>query len=158
VEIPTGFLGTRADALLDLVIVSLVIVIPVLVFSWRQVRQQHYSLHKRIQIALLVVLTIAVGAFEANMRNRGGIFAATTASPYAGTAKLNFWIYFHSVCAIVTTILWFGLLAVSLLKFSKPPQPNSFSRTHRMVGRCGMILMVVTGLTSLPVYIYGFAL
>lgn len=155
--LPAGFLGTRADVLLDLVIVSLVIVVPVLIFSWLKVRQQQYSLHKSIQLMLLIVLAIAVGAFEANMRMLGGIFAATSASSYAGTDTLNFWIWFHTILAIATTVVWLALAIVSTRRFPKPPVPNAFSGAHRLWGRLGMILMALTGLTSLPVYIYGFA-
>lgn len=155
--LPAGFLGTRADVLLDLVIVSLVVVVPVLVFSWLKVRQHEYALHKGIQLTLLIVLAVAVGAFEANMRMLGGIFAATSASSYAGTGILNFWIWFHTALAIATTLVWIVLAIASTRRFPKPPAPNAFSGTHRLWGRLGMILMTLTGLTSLPVYIYGFA-
>jgi putative membrane protein len=154
---PAGFLGTRADLLLDLVIVSLVVVVPLLLVSWSKARQRQYSAHKTFQITLLAVLTVAVGAFEANMSSLGGIFAATSASQYAGTTLLNGWIWFHTACAILTTLLWFGLLIASLRRFPKPPAPNGFSSTHRVLGRIGMIMMALTGLTSIPVYVYGFA-
>jgi putative membrane protein len=88
--LPRGFLGTRADILLDLVIVSLVVAIPVLAFSWIKGRQGRYALHKRLPLTLLAVLAVAVGAFEANMRSLGGIFAATRASAWSGTPALDF--------------------------------------------------------------------
>lgn len=157
-NLPAGFLGTRADVLLDLVILSLVVVVPVLGYSWWQVRRHAYTLHKRLQLTLLVVLALAVGAFEANMRALGGIFAATRASRYAGTATLDFWIWFHTALAIATTIVWLALAVVSLRRFPVPPEPNAFSARHRFWGRLGMVLMGLTGLTSLPVYVYGFAL
>ena len=157
-QLPPGFLGTRADVLLDLVIVSLVVVVPVLIYSWLKVRQKHYALHKGVQLTLLIVLAVAVGAFEANMRMLGGIFTATSASSYAGTGTLNFWIWFHTALAISTTLVWLVLAVVSTRRFPKPPQPNDFSSTHRFWGRLGMIIMALTGLTSIPVYIYGFAL
>jgi hypothetical protein len=157
-SLPAGFLGTRADVLLDLVIVSLVVVVPVLVFSWVKVREGRYALHKGVQLTLLVVLAAAVGAFEANMRMLGGIFVATRASAWSGTATLNFWIWFHTLLAISTTIVWLALATLSVRRFPKPPAPNSFSARHRFWGRTGMLLMALTGLTSLPVYIYGFAL
>ncbi len=157
-KLPPGFLGTRADLLLDLVIVSLVVVVPVLFYSWRQARRGQYSTHKRVQLTLLIVLAVAVGAFEANMRMLGGIFTATQTSSYAGTGTLNFWIYFHTLLAISTTLLWLALAALSVRRFPKPPQPNEFGPTHRFWGRGAMLLMAATGLTSLPVYVYGFAL
>jgi uncharacterized membrane protein YozB (DUF420 family) len=155
--LPRGFLGTRADILLDLVIVSLVVVVPVLLYSWVQVRRKNYRVHKVVQLTLLIVLGVAVGAFEANMRMLGGIFEATRASSYSGTATLNFWIYFHTLLAITTTLVWLVLAIVSVRRFPKPPQPNEFGPMHRRWGRIGMVIMGLTGLTSLPVYIYGFA-
>ncbi|MDW8260873.1 MAG: DUF420 domain-containing protein [Gammaproteobacteria bacterium] len=137
--------------------VSFVIIVPILAFSWLQARRGAYRLHKRVQITLLIVLGSAVGLFEYHLRTLGGIFAATAASAYAGTTTLNFWIWFHTVCAIATTVLWLTLALVSLRRFPKPPAPNDFSRRHRPWGRAGMILMALTGLTSIPVYLYGFA-
>ncbi|MCU0760477.1 MAG: DUF420 domain-containing protein [Steroidobacteraceae bacterium] len=156
--LPAGFLGTRADVLLDLVIVSLVVVVPVLAFSWHQVRRGRYALHRRLQLTLLAVLAVAVGAFELNMRMLGGIFAATRASRYAGTATLDSWIWLHTALAIATTLVWVVLAWVSVRRFPRPPAPNAFGARHRAWGRLGMILMALTGLTSLPVYVYGFAL
>ena len=155
--LPPGFLGTRADILLDLVIVSLVVVVPVLAYSWMKVRQRRYSLHKGMQLTLLIVLGVAVTAFEINMRMLGGIFEATRASAYAGTATLDFWIWFHTACAIATTVLWIALAILSVRRFPRPPVPNDFSARHRFWGRTGMILMGLTGVTSLPLYVYGFA-
>jgi hypothetical protein len=157
-KMPPGFLGTRADILLDLVMLSLVIVVPVLIVSWVKVRAGHYTLHKGIQLTLLSVLAVAVGAFELNMRNLGGIFAATAASSYAGSFTLNFWIWFHTLLAITTSIVWIALALVSVRRFPRPPLPTEFSSTHRFWGRLGMVVMALTGLTSIPLYVYGFAL
>jgi hypothetical protein len=156
--LPPGFLGTRADILFHLVMLSLVIVVPVLVYSWIKVRQHHYALHKGVQLTLLGVLAVAVGAFELHLRAMGGIFAATSASSYAGTATLDFWIWFHTLLAIATTVVWLVLAAVSVRRFPRPPAPNAFSARHRFWGRLGMVLMALTGITSVPVYVYGFAL
>jgi phosphoribosylpyrophosphate synthetase len=95
---PAGFFGTRADLLLDLVVASLVLVVPMLAYSWRQVRSGQYARHKLVQLSLFVVLGAAVLAFELHMRDLGGIFTATAASSYAGTATLNGWIYVHRIC------------------------------------------------------------
>jgi hypothetical protein len=156
--LPQGFLGTRADMLLDLVMVSLVVVVPILAFSWLKVRAGDYALHKATQLSLLIVLTVAVLAFELNMRNLGGIFAATRASSYAGTGTLNFWIWFHTAFAIATSIVWLALGIASVRRFPKPPRPNAFSGAHRFWGRIGMVVMAVTGLSAIPLYVYGFAL
>jgi len=155
---PQGFLGTRGDLLMDIVILALVAVVPIVFYNWSLARTGRYPLHKTMQIWLAVLLGAVVGLFEFNLRLQGGIFEATAASSYAGTGTLNFWIYFHTFFAITTIFIWIGLIVVSLRRFPNPPAPGAFSGRHRFWGRIGMIWMLVTGVTSIPVYIYGFAL
>ncbi len=155
---PAGFLGTRADLLLDLVIASLVLVVPVLAYSWLQVRRGEYGRHKLLQLTLFAVLAIAVLAFEIHLRQLGGIFAATAESSYAGTATLNGWIYVHTVFAIAMALLWLLLVVGALAVFPRPPRPVKGSAIHRWVGRFGMLMALGAGLTAIPLYIYGFAL
>ena len=155
---PQGFLGTRADLLMDIVIVALLAVVPIVLYNWSLARRGDYARHKLLQVGLAVLLAAVVGLFEFNLRMQGGIFAATSASSYAGTATLDFWIYFHTFFAITTLFIWAGLIVPSLRKFPSPPIPGAFSATHKRWGRIGMIWMLVTGVTSLPVYVYGFAL
>jgi uncharacterized membrane protein YozB (DUF420 family) len=154
---PQGFLGTRADLLMDLVITALVAVVPIVLWNWRLARSGRWALHKRMQIGLAALLGLVVAVFEYNLRLQGGIFEATKASAYAGTPTLNFWIWCHTFFAITTLFVWLGLIIASLRRFPSPPQPGAFSATHRFWGRIGMVWMLATGLTSLPVYLYGFA-
>jgi hypothetical protein len=49
------------------------------------------------------------------------------------------------------------LVIVSLRKFSNPPVSNAFGPTHRMWGRLGMLLMMASGLSAVPLYYLGFA-
>jgi hypothetical protein len=155
---PQGFLGTRGDLLMDTVVVALVAVVPIVLYNWHLARSRRYAEHKRMQIGLAVLLGVVVGLFEFNLRLQGGIFEATQASSYAGTATLNFWIWFHTLFAITTIFIWAGLIVASLRRFPSLPVPGAFSATHRRWGRIGMISMLVTGVSSLPVYVYGFAL
>ena len=55
-------------------------------------------------------------------------------------------------------LVWVVLIVRSLRRFPKPPAPNDFSATHRAWGRIGMVWMLLTGITALPVYVYGYAL
>ncbi len=55
-------------------------------------------------------------------------------------------------------MVWLVLATVSVRRFPDPPAPNEFAARHRRWGRAAMVLMALTGLTSLPVYVYGFAL
>jgi putative membrane protein len=87
--LPQGFLGTRADVLMDVVIVSLVIILPVLAVSWRLALTRRWATHRTVQVALGSGLGVVVLLFEADLRLSGGIFTLTRQSRYAGTALLN---------------------------------------------------------------------
>lgn len=156
--LPTGFLGTRGDILMDLVILSFLFILPAMLASWRLARKRQYVQHKRWQLSLFAVLLIAVLLFELDLKLSGGIFALTAESRYAGTALLNSIIYGHTAVAIAAALLWIAQVALSLMKFGSPPAPNSFSSTHRALGRAGMLTMTLTGISAFPLYILGFAL
>ncbi len=156
--LPQGFLGTRADVLMDVVIVALVVILPLLVISRGLARKGSYAAHKRLMLWLAGGLGVAVALFETDLRLSGGIFELTKASPYAGTLFLNASIYIHTLLSISTALLWIVLIAMSLRRFPNPPAPGAFSHRHRVLGRLGMLGMTLTGLTGLELYIFGFAL
>ena len=104
--LPQGFLGTRGDILMDLVVLSFIVILPVLVISWRAARAGNFSRHRAIQL----------------------------------------------------TLVWFPLLVLSLRRFPSPPASNDFGATHRACGRVGMMLMMASGISAVPLYYVGFAL
>lgn len=150
-----SFLGQRGDGLIDIGIVSIVVVAPLLIWSWTLARRAALRLHKRTQLTLGAVLGVVVLLFELDLRSRGGIFAVVEGSAFAGTAVLNFWIWAHTIFAIGATLIWAALIVVSLLKFPPTPDPAAFP-THRYFGRAGMIAMLGAGITAIPMYYYGF--
>ncbi|MCB1708068.1 MAG: hypothetical protein KDI10_04940 [Halioglobus sp.] len=154
---PAGFLGTRGDVLMDIVVLSFLVILPVLVISWRAARAAEYRRHRAIQISLALTLAVVVTLFEIDLKLSGGIFALTRASSYAGTSLLNSLIYGHMLVAIGSALVWVTLVLVSLRKFSNPPVPNAFGPTHRVWGRVGMLLMMASGLSAVPLYYLGFA-
>ena len=95
-----GFLGTRADWLMDLVILSLVVIIPIITFSWYRVRQRGYLVHKRIQVWLTVILTVVVLLFELDLRISGGLEVLTQSSRFYDTVLMALSIYIHLSCSL----------------------------------------------------------
>jgi hypothetical protein len=152
-----SFLGQRGDALIDVGMLSIVAVVPVLIWSWALARQKQWVSHKKVQLTTAIVLGIVVLLFEIDLNQSGGVFVITASSPYAGTTVLNTWIWVHTAFAISSTVVWLGLVIASLVKFPNPPLPAAFP-THRHFGRLGMILMLGSGLTAIPMYYYGFYL
>ena len=155
--LPAGFLGTRGDILMDLVVLSFLFILPMLVISWRSARRTDYSRHRAIQLSLVLILVVAVGLFEIDLKLSGGIFELTRQSSYAGTSLLNSLIYGHMLVAIGSAVVWVPLVIVSLRKFANPPVSNAFGPTHRVWGRTGMLLMMASGLSAIPLYYFGFA-
>lgn len=154
---PAGFLGTRADILVDVVTLSFIIILPILIVSWWLARKKKdYGNHRRIQLYLGIALGVVVAIFEYDLSQSGGIFEMTKGSIYEGTAILNWTIYIHTIFAVAATVIWAGLIIASLIKFGKPPRPNDFSGKHRFFGRLGMFVMIMAGITSPPLYYFGF--
>jgi hypothetical protein len=155
---PPGFLGTRADILIDIVTLSFAVIVPVLVWSWLLVtHHRKYTAHRNIQVTLAVLLAIVVALFEFDLAVSGGIFEVTKGGSYEGTAVLNFWIWSHMAFALLASLSWVLLIIVSLICFPNPPKPTTFSRIHRFFGRFGMIVMILAATSAVPLYYYGFA-
>ena len=138
-------------------LLALVIILPVLVISWRLARRpDRLAVHRNIQLTLGITLAIVIAIFEYDLNASGGIFEMTKGGVYEGTLVLSTAVYVHTLFSITTSIVWVGLIVVSLFKFPNPPVPNAFSRRHRFWGRIGMVTMVSTGLTAIPLYYFGF--
>lgn len=152
---PPSPFGTRSDLLIDLVVLSLVVVVPVLAVSWWKVRQKAWLFHRNLMLGLSGVLFVAVVLFEWNLQARGGIFEITKESSFSGTTFLYTSIYVHTFFSISTSIIWLSLIILSLRRFPSPPRPNDFSRAHRIWGRIGMIDMLLTGVTGVEMYVVG---
>ncbi|MCM2279072.1 MAG: DUF420 domain-containing protein [Oligoflexia bacterium] len=153
---PPGFLGTRADLLLDLVIVSLAGVVPAVLYSWRSARTGSYVRHRNLQLALIAVLTLVLGIFEMNLRAKGGIDSLTRESRFAGTWILDAALFVHLAFAFSSAALWVGLTGLSLWKFQRPPRPGAFSSAHRFWGRLAMLDLLLTGASAIVLYVIGF--
>lgn len=151
--------GARCDLLMDIVVLSMIVILPLLRYSWKSVNQEkNYARHKNIQIIMFIVLFVVVLLFEYDMQQHGGIFEMVKGSSYEGTFFLNFMIYFHTALSISTSLIWLVLIPVSLQRFGKKPRPNSFSKAHKLWGRIGMWDMTLTCITGMALYVYGFIL
>ena len=128
-----GFLGTRADVLVDIVTLSFAIIVPVITWSWLLVsRHSKYTAHRNVQIGLAVALAIVVGLFEYDLAVSGGVYEITKGGRYEGTRVLDFWIWTHMGFAVLASLTWILLILISLICFPNPPQPTAFGRIHRV--------------------------
>ena len=152
-----GFLGTSASLMLDVVVCSLILVVPTLAFSIYLVRyRRNYAWHKRIQIALGAVLLVVVALFEIDMRMQGGFWAMTEDSPYYESKFLPMLLGVHLVFSVSTVLIWAWTLFTAIRRFPTPVGPGEFSPVHRALAWIAVLDMVATVVTGLLVYYYGF--
>jgi putative membrane protein len=159
-----GFLGYPTSFMLDFVVVSLVLIVPVLLCSvWLAKYRKRYASHRRLQIFLGTVLLVAVGAFEIDLQIvHGGwqnIVARQPLDPAAlaiKVAAVRPWLWLHLVFAITTPVFWCLTIMLALSRFPKPPAPGTHSRVHRMLGWISTIDISLTSITGLLFYYMAF--
>lgn len=158
-----GFLGFDTSFMLDFVVCALVLVVPVLACSIFAVKfRRIYVLHRNLQLALAVILLLAVSAFEIDMRMHGGwknIVNKDPAQPrLTGDAleTVRTALYVHMCFAITTPLLWGVTIALALKRFPNPPQPGEHSRLHKTLGWLSTIDITMTSVTGLVFYYLAF--
>ncbi|MDH5655893.1 MAG: hypothetical protein OEZ34_08295 [Spirochaetia bacterium] len=155
---PPSFLGSRASSLVDLIILSLAVIVPVMFYSYLSAKKRKYSVHKSFQVGLTAVLTVTILLFEIDMSKHGGIFEMSRGGMFENTLLLNLSIYVHLFFSVSTSIIWLVLIVISLIRFPSPPVPSAFSKTHRFWGKAGMIFMLMTAVTGVELFFVGLYL
>jgi len=130
----SGFLGTEAGFFVDLFLVTLVAMLPVLLWAVALVRRGKVRLHARVMTVCFVVFLVAVVAFEIQVR------LDATAPPLDATA-----LWIHLAFAIPATLLW----AVQILRGKKVFDERA---AHRLRGRILIGLLIVTIATGIWLY------
>jgi uncharacterized membrane protein YozB (DUF420 family) len=154
-HLPNGFLGTRGDLLMDMVVVA--IVLTPLLFLWAiwMVRHGQYTRHRNLQTALLTTLLLAVILFETDIRLKGGTRAFMAESPYLGTQLLSWLLRAHVLVAIVCFGLW-SYLVVQAWRHRMDLHPAKFSASHRRAGYWVFAGTVFTAVSGVWLYWLGF--
>lgn len=156
-----GFLPTTREAsfMFDLVVVAMVVVLPVLTWSIYLVKyQKNYLWHSRIQLAMGVVLLIAVLLFELDIRMDRGWWERAMQSPYYASGVLRpFLLFVHLPIAVLTTVVWTITIVQAVRKFPRPAVPNDYSPAHRNWGKLAALCMYSTGITGWIFYWMAFA-
>jgi hypothetical protein len=159
-----GFLGYEASLMLDAVVCALVLVVPWLVFSIYTVKvKRNYLLHKNLQLALAVVLTLAVAAFEVDMQFvHGGWENIVNKNPEAprrsaeDMAAIRVMLYVHLCFAVTTPVLWAVTIALALKRFPRSAAPSPHSGLHKKLGWLSTFDLTLTSLTGLAFYYMAF--
>ena len=173
-----GFLGTRASLMLDVVFLAMFAVLVALAVSVYLVRYRRSFLwHKRIQLALGVILLITVTLFEADMRINGwidraapsryyppmqqpGRFLSTIYLKVLGRPEVPGLVFtslaIHLFFAVTTSMLWIWVIVQAVRRFPTPPVPGAYSGPHKAWARVAAIDMGLTALTGWIFYVLAF--
>ncbi len=152
----TGFLGTRADALVDVAMVFFAVAPFLMTQALRLAAQRRYRAHRRLQVGVLLGAIVAVVLLEGSIRF-GHAVDAFTVSAYYGTATLTGLFAIHLAVAVPTFIGWCVLAILSWRRFTSV-LPGSFSPRHRFWGWLTFLGLWLTCLTGLGLYVLSFAL
>lgn len=155
-----GFLGYKSSLMLDVVVVSLLLVVPLLIWSLYLVKvKRNYLTHRRLQTLLGVVLLVAVSAFEVDMRMQGGIDGILGKRTVSLTPDqrgfFNGLLVVHLVFAVSTVLLWGTTLILAWNRTPRPPAPSLHSHLHKRLGWLSAIDITLTAITGLMVYYFG---
>ena len=154
---PHGFLGTRADALMDVIFVSTLLTPGVLLFAFRLAKQRRLRAHRNLQTALLCVLLTAVVLFETEIRLSGGSGSLMKGSSWAGTGLLRGVLLAHVLANVVTFITWLVLVIRSWRRF-EVDLPGAFASAHKRLGLFVFGGTVFGALSAVVMYVLGFVL
>ncbi len=159
-----GFLGYDTTLMLDVVITALLVLIPMLAFSIYQVKVRHrFVLHARMQLALAIVLLLAVAAFEIDVQfvhggweqivNKDPAHPRLTGEALESVRRV---LWIHLAFAISTPVLWATTIVLALRRFPRPISPGDHSSTHKTLAWLATLDLVGTSLTGLWFYYAAF--
>lgn len=150
--ITEGFLGTRADIIIDVVMTVSGFLPALLMFTFYLAAKGKHQLHKNLQLALLLIVTVLVVALEVDVRS-GDLQAAGALSIYHDTTIMRVVFIIHLIFAITTFVGWTWLV----IKSSKI-HPKSFAAfNHKKWGKILFVDVVLTVITGWMIYLMAFA-
>lgn len=153
-RLPPGFLGTRADILMDVVLIAMTLTPFILIYAIRLARQGRFVAHRNIQSGLLLVLLAAVVLFEIDVRMAGGSGSFLAGSKYAGAAALTWFLRVHIGVATASMLLWTVVVAKGW-RVPLEPGPN-FGPAHRRTGYIIFAGVTFTSISGAALYWLGF--
>ncbi|WP_337174139.1 DUF420 domain-containing protein [Paludisphaera sp.] len=154
-NMPPGFLGTRGDLLMDIVVVAIVLTPFLFLRAVWLARRGEYRRHRNLQTALLTTLLVAVVLFEVDIRLKGGTQAFLAGSPHLGRPLLTWLLRTHVLVAVVSFGLW-AVLVVQAWRARMDLNPGLFSAVHRRRGYLVFAGTIFTAASGVWLYWLGF--
>ena len=152
----TGFLGTRADAFVDIAMVFFIAAPFLMAYALRLAKKRRFRSHRKVQLAVLLAGIAAILLLEVSIRF-GGASEAYRESSLHGHAMFMWLFVVHLVIAFPTFAGWCALAIVSVRRFSHE-LPGSFSPKHRRWGTLTYVGVWLTCITGTGLYVISFVL
>jgi len=149
-SMPPSVIGSRADLLIEAVVVAEIVAIPVLLRAIRAAQEGG------LQLTLATIFAVATIALEIDIRMAGGMASFAAGGRYEGTVFLDAVLYGHLAVAAVNAALWSVFPVVSWRRFRARVLPGTFSAVHRSLGRWAVIAYALTAASGLALYVVGF--
>jgi len=138
-----GFLGTRADLIIDVVMTVSGFLPAFMLYAFYVAAKGRLELHKKLQITALVVVTFLVLALEVDVRF-GNLSEVSAQSSYHDSMELTVLFIIHLIFSITTFVGWIWLVVKSYKIY-----PDTFgSFNHKKWGKilfADIVLTVITG-------------
>jgi hypothetical protein len=153
----TGFLPTRGSIMLDFVFIATFAIVVAMALSIYLVRvRRQYRWHSRMQLALGIILILAITAFEIDLRFFTDWRSLARPSPYYDSGWVDRWLAIHLCFAIPTPLIWIVTTVLAIRWFGWDARPNRHSRKHRRFGWVGAVAMTLTTATGWVFYYVAF--
>ena len=150
----TGFLGTRADSLIDVSLVFLTATPILMGYAMTFASGREYLKHRNLQLVGLLLGFGAVVLLETSLQL--GSAKGFLLSEFYGTPAMNRLFGVHLAIAIPTFLVWGILVTVSWRRYTFV-LPGTFSRHHRGWGQLTFLGLCLTCATGLALYVMGYA-
>ncbi len=146
-----GFFGTRADLIVDVVMLASAALPFLLYGAIRFARREEYDRHKWSQIVLFTLVNTLVLLLEIDIRF-WGLDKVIEQSRYYGSDTLAIVFVVHLIFAISSTLLWLWLIIISVRRY-----PVHFRFPHKRYGKIVFADIVMTVITGWILYAMAFA-
>jgi putative membrane protein len=153
---PPGFIGTRADVFMDVVIVLLTLLPLLMLLAFRLARAGRVALHRNMQIATLFLVLLVVLLFELDVRLSGGKAAFLAQNPARASTVATI-LRIHIGIATITFLAWLALAALSWSRFGRS-LPGAFSQLHKRLGKLTFVGVCLLSSTGALIYALVFVL
>jgi putative membrane protein len=152
--IANGFLGTRADLVIDLVVVLFAVLPFALMATIRLASKRRFQTHRTLQILLFSCAFLVTLALEVDLRMTD-LLVITKQRPMYGSMLTKTIFLVHVVIAVLTFLSWLTLLLRSKRRF-RQNLPGEFSRQHRLWGQIVLVGVTLTSITGITLYVVVF--